>query len=75
MEQNNSLFGKEFYVTCPDRDDYFRTVYFRQNPFTGKLQTILSNPVCGVPPEGIPEMPANLLTRLNCMKTAMPHTI
>jgi len=47
----------------------------KKNPFTGQVQSMLSNPVCGVPPDGIPEMPANLLSRLNCMNTAMPHTI
>ena len=73
--ENHSLFGKEFYVICPDNENYFRTVYFRRNPFTGGLQTMLSNPVYGTPSEGIPEMPANLLSRLNCMNTAMPHTI
>ncbi len=73
--RNHSLIGKEFYVTCPDRPDYFRTVYMKKNPFTGQVQSMLSNPVCGVPPTGIPEMPANLLSRLNCMNTAMPHTI
>ena len=51
------------------------SVFFRKNPFTGALQTMLSNPVYGIPSEGIPEMPANLLSRLNCMNTAMPHTI
>ena len=73
--ENHSLFGKEFYVICPDNENYFRTVFFRKNPFTGALQTMLSNPVFGSVPEGIPEMPANLLSRLNCMNTAMPHTI
>ena len=73
--RNHSLIGREFYVICPDRNDYYRTVYMKKNPFTGNLQTMLSNPVYGVPPEGIPEMPENLLSRLNCMKTAMPHTI
>ena len=74
--KNQSLFDKEFFVRCPDNpENYFRTVFFRRNPFTGGLQTMLSNPVYGVPPEGIPEMPSNLLSRLNCMNTAMPHTI
>ena len=73
--RNHSLIGKEFYVICPDNSNYFRTVYFRRNPFSGQVQSMLSNPIYGSIPPGIPEMPANLLSRLNCMNTAMPHTI
>ena len=73
--RNGGLDGREFYVICPDNPNYFRTVFFKRNPFTGNLDTKMTNIIYGVPPNGIDEMPANLLSRLNCMNNPMPHSI
>lgn len=54
LEQNinpNTVYG----VRCADREEYYRTVYLKPNPFTSHLQVMLSNPVYGDIPAGMPE--------------------
>ena len=41
-------------VRCSDREEYYRTVYLKPNPFTSNLDLLISNPVYGDP---TPEMP------------------
>ena len=72
--KNHSLIGKEFYVTCPDNSKYFRTVYIKRNPMTGLTNSHMSNPIYGVPPEGIPEVPYTIRTQLTSMNNALPFT-
>jgi len=61
---NKDLVGKTFYVLCVDDDKYYRSVYVRYNPFTQSLQPHISNPVYGVPPEGLEPISPLLLSRL-----------
>ena len=71
--KNHSLIGKEFYVRCPDNSKYFRTVYIKRNAITGNMQSSLSNPVYGEPPDGIPELPHNMRTKLMSMSNSLPY--
>ena len=41
-------------VLCSDREEYYRTVYLKPNPFTSNLDLLISNPVYGNPS---PDMP------------------
>tara|TARA_B100001250_G_scaffold256759_1_gene221045 strand:- start:476 stop:607 length:132 start_codon:yes stop_codon:yes gene_type:complete len=41
---------------------------------TGHLQTMLSNEVMGIPPEGMKEIPPLMRTKLMSMNNALPHT-
>ena len=63
LEQNinpNKVYG----VRCSDREEYYRTVYLKPNPFTSNLQVMVSNPVYGDIPTGKPEIsPEALLQR------------
>ena len=72
--KNHSLIGKEFYVKCPDDSRYFRTVYLKRNPMTGNMQTQMSNPVYGEPPDGIPELPELMKTKLMSCSNSLPYT-
>ena len=54
LQQNinpNTVYG----VRCSDARSYYRTVYLKPNPFTSNLQVMLSNPVFGDIPPGMPE--------------------
>ena len=41
---------------------------------TGNTQSQLSNPVMGVPPDGMQEIPPLMRTKLQSMNNALPHT-
>lgn len=60
----NSHVGKTFYILCPDNNNYFRTIFVKRNPFTQNLQPLVSNPVYGVPPDGMPAIHPLMLQRL-----------
>tara|TARA_B100000073_G_scaffold14427_1_gene11799 strand:- start:122 stop:349 length:228 start_codon:yes stop_codon:yes gene_type:complete len=65
MEQRNKLEnGKIYYSKCPDNPDYFRSVRLQFNPYTQSYRPQISNPVNGVPPEGLEEISPVLLQRL-----------
>ena len=54
LEQNiqpNTVYG----IRCSDRKEYYRSVYLKPNPSTSHLQVMLSNPVYGDIPPGMPE--------------------
>jgi hypothetical protein len=51
--RTNRLRGKTFYVICPDNNKYYRTIYVRYNAFTNALIPMISNPVYGIPPDGL----------------------
>ena len=70
----DSQIGKEYFVRCPNDKRYFRTIYIRRNPMTGLLQSHLTPAVMGEPPEGIPEIPPLMRSKLMSMNNALPHT-
>ena len=49
--QPNIVYG----VRCKDKDEYYRSVYLKPNPFTSHLQVMYSKPVYGDIPPGMPE--------------------
>ena len=61
----NPHVGKVFYILCPDDDRYCRTVFIRRNPFNNTLTPNLSNPVMGIPPDGMPAIHPLMLQRLS----------
>ena len=61
---HNGLIGKVFYHICPDNDKYYRTIRIHHNPFTNSLQPQLSNPVYGIPPDGMQAIHPLMLNRL-----------
>jgi len=71
--RHHSQVGKEYFMKMDD-SRYFRTVYIKTNPFTGNLQSHISNPVYGEVPSGIPELPHNMRTRLTSMNNCLPYT-
>jgi len=70
---NHSLIGKEFYMKSDDGRS-FRTVWIKKNPITGNLQSHISNPVIAEVPDGIPELPHHMRTKLTSMNNALPYT-
>jgi len=68
----NKQVGQTYYITCPDRPDYYRTVYIRWNPFTETLQPMVSNAVAGSPPPGMDPISPLQLSRLQ--RTQMQST-
>jgi len=65
MEQRNKLEnGKVYYSKCPDNPEYFRSIRLSFNPFTQSYRPQISNPMCGVPPDGLEEISPVLLTSL-----------
>ena len=72
--RNQSIVGKEFYMKSDDGRS-FRTVYIKRNPFTGNLQSHISNSVISEVPDGIPELPPQMRTKLISMNNALPYTI
>ena len=69
-----SQIGKYYFVRCSDNSNYFKTVRVVRNLMTGNLQTQMSNPVYGEPPEGIPEMPPLMRQRLQSCNNSLPYT-
>ncbi len=63
-----------YFVKCPNDSRYYRTVRIARNAMTGHLQTMLSNEVMGIPPEGMKEIPPLMRTKLMSMNNALPHT-
>ena len=43
--------GKVYAVKCPDDNRYHKTIHVSQNPFTGNLQSRVSNPIFGEIPD------------------------
>ena len=69
-----SQIGQIYFVKCPDDNRYYRTVRIHRNPMTGHNQSQLSNPVMGVPPDGMKEIPPLMRTKLMSMNNSLPHT-
>ena len=66
---NSHIAGKEFYQFHPNRKDTFRTIWIKQNPFTGKSQPHISNWVIGTPPPNIPHIHPLQLQKLMTLQT------
>ena len=65
--------GKVYAVKCPDNDSYYKTI-MSQNPFTGNLQSRVSNPIYGEIPDGIPIMHELMRSKLMSMNNVLPFT-
>jgi len=72
--KTNSQIGREYYSICDDNPNYFRTIRIARNPFTGNIQSQVSNACHGVPPEGIDEIPPLMKNRLNSCSNALPYS-
>ena len=59
-----NLKGTVYYSRCKDDDRWYKTIFIKQNPFTNKLQAMVSNPVMGEPPAGMNQIHPLLLRRL-----------
>ena len=64
--------GKVYAVKCPDDSRYYKTILVSRNPFTGNLESKISNPVYGEIPPDMPIMPELMSTRLMSMNNALP---
>ena len=58
-----------------DNPKYVRTVYFKLNPFTNQIDRHFSNDVYSTPPEGVEELPPNLMRYVGGMSNPLPYTI
>ena len=59
-----SMAGQTFYSLCPDNEKYYRTVFVRFNPFTNAMQPMISNPVYGIPPDGMQPIDKRVLASM-----------
>ena len=66
--------GKVYAVKCPDDNRYHKTIHVNQNPFTGNLQSRVSNPIFGEIPDGIPIMHELMRSKLMSMNNVLPFT-
>ena len=55
--------GVVYAMRCPDRGEFYRTIYLKTNPLTGDLQTLVSNPVYGMTPPGMLEVSPEQVTK------------
>ena len=63
-----SLAGQVFYNICDDNSDYYRTIFIRFNPFTNAMQPMVSNPIYGIPPDGMEPVNKMMLARMMRMQ-------
>ena len=56
------------------KTSFDKTIRISKNPFTGNLQTNISNPVYGEIPPNIPIMNELMRSRLMSMNNALPYT-
>jgi len=65
QDQNwNKHIGKIYYHICEDDPRYFRSIRVAHNTWTNGVKPQISNPIMGVPPEEMEEIPELMLTRL-----------
>ena len=69
-----SQIGKLYFVRCGDNPNYFKTIRVVRNLMTGNLQSQMSNPVYGEPPDGIDEMPPLMRQRLQSCSNSLPYS-
>ena len=61
---NKHVSGKEYYQLHPKDKNQYRTIYVKDNIFTGKPQAYISNFLVGSPPPNIPPISPLHLQRL-----------
>ena len=66
---NSHIAGKEFYQLRPGDKNQFRTIWIKNNPFTGKNEPKISNWVTGIPPSNIPHIHPLMLQRLMTLQS------
>ncbi len=72
---NQSLIGKLYWIRMKDNPKYLRTVYFRLNPFTNEIVKHFSNDLYTSPPEGVEELPPNLMRYVGGLSNPLPFTV
>ena len=65
---NRGISNKEYFEYHPSDKNQFRTIYVKDNPFTGKPQAYRSNYVTGTPPENIPHIHPLFSAKLNTLQ-------
>ena len=73
--KNNSMLNKYFWIRMKDRPEYMRTVQFKLNPFTNKIDRHFSNELYSEPPIGVDELPPNLMRYVGGMSNPLPYTL
>jgi len=66
--------NKIYYSICPDNNKYFRTIRIHKNVLTGNLQTQVSNPLYGIPPDELEPIPELMRTKLMSANNSLPYT-
>ena len=67
---SKNISGKEYYQNHPHEKNTFRTIWVKDNPFTGKPQAHISNWVPNaVPPPNIPHIHPLHLQKLMTLQT------
>ena len=70
--------NKIYYSICPDNENYYRTIRLHKNPFTGNLQSQVSNPVVGGKEQaeslGLEPIHPLMRQRLQSCNNALPYT-
>ena len=61
--------GVEYFQYHPSDKNQFRTIWVKNNPFTGKPQPHISNWVIGTPPEGLKHIHPLHLQRLMTLQS------
>tara|TARA_B100001094_G_C17908296_1_gene659941 strand:+ start:96 stop:344 length:249 start_codon:yes stop_codon:yes gene_type:complete len=65
---HKGISNKEYFEYHPSDKNQFRTVYVKDNFFTGKPQMFRTNYVTGTPPENIPHIHPLMAARLNTLQ-------
>ena len=67
--------NKVYYSICSDNENYYRTIRLHRNPFTGNIESQVSNPVYGDPESlGLDPIPPLMRSKLQSCNNALPYT-
>ena len=67
--------NKVYYSICPDNENYYRTIRLHRNPFTGNIESQVSNVVFGDPEStGLDPIPPLMRSKLQSCNNALPYT-
>ena len=67
--------NKVYYSICSDNQNYYRTIRLHRNPFTGNIESQVSNPVYGDPESiGLDPIPPLMRSKLQSCNNALPYT-
>ena len=67
--------NKIYYSICSDNENYYRTIRLHRNPFTGNIESQVSNPVYGDPKSaGLDPIPPLMRSKLQSCNNALPYT-